>query len=200
MTLDNPISRPDLTLPEREASALRGAYAAADVILEYGSGGSTVMAAEMPGKRVFSVENDKAWVQMMRGWFDANPPAEGTEVDVIWSDTGDTKSWGYPIDTSEYSQYAQYPLNVWSLDEFRQPDVVLIDGRFRAGCALATALNTQKPVLVFIDDYAGRKELHAIERFIGSPESIGRMASFEVDRVALEPADLLTVIEMMTRP
>ena len=71
------IARPELTLPDAEAALIRAAYAKADVILEYGSGGSTVLASELPGKSVFSVESDRDWAQMMRGWLAQNPPAAG---------------------------------------------------------------------------------------------------------------------------
>ena len=194
------ISRPELTLPDAEAARLRTAYEGAQVILEYGSGGSTVMAAEMPGKSVFSVESDKDWAQMMRGWFDENPPATGTEVDVIWSDIGPTKDWGYPASNRAWQLFARYPLEVWDLPEFRQPDVVLVDGRFRAGCAMATAFRTQKPVTVFVDDYARRKHYHRIEEFLGQPGMTGRMAEFAVSPMAVPAERLLTIVEMMTRP
>ena len=102
--------RPELTLPEAEAALLRDEYARAEVILEYGSGGSTVLAAEMPGKTVFTVESDKDWAQRMRRWFAETPPAEGTEVDVIWSDIGPTKEWGHPVDEIEWRSFPEYPL------------------------------------------------------------------------------------------
>ena len=151
------ITRPELTFPEAEATRLCAAYAEASVILEYGSGGSTVVAAEKPGTKVVSVESDRHWAQMMRSWFEANPPAEGSQVDIVWSDIGTTKAWGHPVDDSEWRRYARYPLEVWGLPEFAQPDVVLVDGRFRQGCALATAFLTQKPVDLFFDDYVQRK-------------------------------------------
>ena len=122
------ISRPALTLPEAEAAHLRAAYEEAQAILEYGSGGSTVMAAEMPGKRVWSVESDGAWAEMMRGWFTANPPANGTQVEVIWADIGPTKQWGHPKDRSGYLRYARYPLGIWEREDVT-PDLVLVDGR-----------------------------------------------------------------------
>ncbi|NHQ74717.1 hypothetical protein HAT86_09595 [Roseovarius gahaiensis] len=200
MTGSATISRPELTLPEAEADRLRTAYDDAQVILEYGSGGSTVMAAEMPGKFVFSVESDKDWAQMMRGWFAENPPATGTEVDVIWSDIGPTKAWGYPASNREWQRFARYPLEVWDLPEFRQPDVVLVDGRFRAGCAMATAFRTQRPVTVFVDDYARRKHYHRIEEFLGRPDMTGRMAEFAIEPMAVPAERLLTIVEMMTRP
>lgn len=200
MTLDAPITRPEFTFPELEGTALRGAYAQAEVILEYGSGGSTVMGAEMPGTRVFSVESDKAWAQMMRGWFAENPPADGSEAEIIWSDIGETKEWGHPKTTRDYIRYARYPLEIWDLPEFQQPDVVLVDGRFRPGCAMATALRTTKPVTMFIDDYARRKHYHRVETYLGAPKIIGRMAEFEVQPMRLDASELLTLIEMMTRP
>ena len=194
------ISRPELTLPEAEADRLRTVYDAADVILEYGSGGSTVMAAEMPGKSVFSVESDREWAEMMRGWFEQVPPAADTRVDVIWSDIGPTKEWGYPSTNREWQRYARYPLEVWDLPEFPQPDVVLVDGRFRTGCAMATAFRTQKPVKVLVDDYARRKHYHRIEEFLGQPSLVGRMAEFDVAPMQVPGDRLLPIIEMMTRP
>lgn len=187
-------------MPEAEATTLRAAYEGASVILEYGSGGSTVMAGDMPGKRVFSVESDKDWALMMRQWFTENPPAAGSEVDVIWSDVGPVKEWGYPTDTAQYMRYPRYPLEVWGLPEFQQPDVVLVDGRFRTGCAMATALRTAKPVQLFIDDYKRRKQYHVIEEFFGPPKLSGRMAGFQVKPITLPPERLLNVIEMMLRP
>ena len=194
------ISRPELTLPEAEAARVRAAYERAQVILEYGSGGSTAMAAEMPGKTVFSVESDPDWAAMMQGWFATNPPARDTRVQVLWSDIGPTKAWGHPRDRSAYLRYATYPLGVWDLAEFRQPDVVLVDGRFRPGCALATAFRTTRPVTLLVDDYAPRRQYHGLETWLGAPRLTGRMAEFEVGPMPV-PADRLTeMIEMMTRP
>lgn len=200
MKSDAPIPRPELTLPAAEAERLRAAYATAEVILEYGSGGSTVMGAEMSGKTLLSVESDMDWAQMMRGWFARNPPAQDTVVDVIWCDIGETREWGFPKTSKHWQRYANYPLEVWQLPEFRQPDVVLVDGRFRAGCAMATAFLTTRPVTLLVDDYKRRKGYHAIEEFLGTPRLIGRMAEFEVAPMAVPADRLLGIIKMMTRP
>lgn len=196
---DTLIKRPELTLPEAEAARVAAAYAVADVILEYGSGGSTVLASEMPDKTVFSVESDQAWAGMMQEWFAQNPPASGTQVDVIWADIGKTGEWGRPVDDSGWRSYADYPLGVWQRKGFVQPDVVLVDGRFRAGCALATAFCTTKPVTLLVDDYAPRKHYHAIEAFLGAPRLIGRMAEFDVTPTAIPAERLLTITKMMMR-
>jgi hypothetical protein len=192
------ITRPELTMPEAEAGFLRDTYAAADVILEYGSGGSTVMAAEM-GKRVTSVESDKAWAQMMRAWFAANPPAG--QVDIVWSDIGPTKEWGHPVDDSAWKRFARYPLEVWDLPEFTHPDVILVDGRFRAGSALASAFRITRPVTLCFDDYTNRPRHHEVEEFLGAPAKIvGRMACFALRPMPVPAERLLRVIQLMTRP
>ncbi len=200
MTESAAISRPELTLPEAEAALVRAEYARADVILEYGSGGSTVLAAEMPSKRVFTVESDRAWAEMMRGWFAAHPPAAGSEVDVIWSDIGPTRDWGQPVDDSEWKRYPRYPLEVWGLPEFRQPQVVLVDGRFRQGCALAAKYLARAPVTLLFDDYLHRKHYHHVEDFLGRPEITGRMARFDVTPEPIPPDRLLRIMQLMVRP
>lgn len=194
------IERPVLTLPEPEAEALRAAYGAADTILEYGSGGSTVMAAEMPGKHITSVESDRGWARMMRDWFRANPPAEGSAVDVVWADIGPTRDWGHPVDESAWRNFPDYPLKVWRRGGFRHPDVVLVDGRFRIGCALATAFSITRPVTLLFDDYTKRRWFAKVEEFLGVPYIIGRMATFEVAPLAVPPDRLLQIIRFMTRP
>lgn len=194
------ISRPQLTMPELEANVVRQAYAEANVILEYGSGGSTVLAAEMPGKRVFSVESDKAWVKMMRGWLEQNPAAEGTEIDLIWCDIGKTRKWGYPKDHDGWERYARYPLEVWDSPGFQHPDVVLVDGRFRTGCAMAAAFRSTRPVTVLVDDYENRKQYHRLESYIGAPQLRGRLAKFNVTPMPVPADRLLDIIGMMTRP
>ncbi|WP_113912910.1 hypothetical protein [Roseovarius dicentrarchi] len=187
-------------MPAAEADRVAHAYAEADVILEYGSGGSTVLASEMPGKTVFSVESDESWAAMMGDWFSQNPPASGTQVDVIWANIGETGEWGKPVNTAGWRRYAEYPLAVWQRNGFRQPDVVLVDGRFRPGCAMATAFCTKKPVTLLVDDYKRREGYHAIEEFLGAPRLIGRMAEFDVTPMTVPPDRLLPIIKMMMRP
>jgi hypothetical protein len=190
--------RPELTLPPAEAEAVRAAYAGADVILEYGSGGSTVLGAEL-GKRVISVDSDKAWAQMMQQWFAANPPPR--PVDVVWSDVGKTREWGHPVDDSGWKRFARYPLQVWDLPEFDHPDVVLVDGRFRVGCALATAYRISRPVSLYFDDYMPRPRYHEVENFIGAPvQTYGRMARFDVEPMPVPAEKLLRIVRLMTAP
>lgn len=169
---------PELTLPQAEADALRAAYAAGSVILEYGSGGSTVVGAQMAGKTLFSVESDAAWLAKMQGYLDKNPPLAA--VHLHHGDIGPTRDWGHPVDDTQFRKWPAYPHSVWSRADFIQPDLVLIDGRFRTACLLTVMLRTMRPVTVLFDDYLDRKSYHAIESMIRPSAYFGRMARFDV--------------------
>lgn len=177
-------TRPELSLPEEEAACLKAAYEKADVILEYGSGGSTVMAAEMRGKLIFSVESDPVWARNLRRYLDtAGLPSQAI---VHYTDIGPVGKWGRPFDSQHWEKFHNYPVEIWEKPWFRHPDVVLIDGRFRAACLAITRIRIKRPVTVLFDDYAERQTYHSVEDVVGPPaEMTGRMARFE-----LAPGDL----------
>ena len=185
------MTRPKLTLPETEAAALHGLYQAARVILEYGPGGSTVMAAEMPGKRITSVESDVAWLSKLQKWFAQVPPAS---MPVLHhGNIGKTIRWGYPAAKNSFRRWPGYVQSVWDLPDFAAPDVVLVDGRFRLACLLTVALRTVQPVVVLVDDYIDRPPYHDAETILGAPQMIGRMARFDLVP-GLVPMSRLTLV------
>lgn len=174
--LDQP-ERPELTLTRPAAAAVRLAYRAARQVLEYGSGGSTVVAAEA-GTPVFSVECDPVWAARMRRWFDSNPPKGQVVLHEV--DIGPVGAWASPTDPETADRWPAYPQSVWDRPDFVQPDVVLIDGRFRVACLLTTALRTRRPVTVLFDDYAPRRIYHVVERLFRPVAMHGRMAQFDI--------------------
>ena len=192
------LTAPKLTLPPDEADALRAAYAAARVILEYGSGGSTLVAGENPSVTIFSVESDANWVAMMQRWFEASP-AKGKVV-LHHADIGETKAWGMPANNRRVARWPGYPNSVWDRPDFLQPDTVLIDGRFRLACFLTVLLRTTRPVKVLWDDYSDRTAYHRAETLCPLVARHGRMAEFLVEPQSLAPKDLPWVIEAFVTP
>ena len=186
---DHTTPRPKLTLPPFEAAAVIKAYEKAHVILEYGSGGSTVVAAELPGKVVFSVESSADWLADMQSYFVQNPPK--ATLHLHHGDIGPTKDWGKPIDERQMRKWPGYPLSVWDLPQFLHPDVVLIDGRFRAACFLTCLFRCTRPTTVLWDDYIDRAFYHRVEALVAPTEMIGRMARFDIVPMAV-PADRLS--------
>ena len=190
--------RPKLTMPEAEATHLASHYAAASVILEYGSGGSTVLAAELPGKTVFSVESDAAWLAGLQGWFDAN--LTPSRPILHHADIGPTKAWGAPATEKHFRRWPRYPNSVWERADFQHPDVVLIDGRFRLACLLTTLLRISRPVVALVDDYIDRPGYHTVETLVAPTRMIGRMAQFDLVPGALPMDRLSWLIDSYLRP
>lgn len=189
------LKAPKLTLPPEAATLRREQYAKAQSILEFGSGGSTLVAAEREGTVTFSVESDADWADRMRHWFDAHPPKG--QVHLHHADIGPTREWGYPQDDAHWRQFTDYPLSVWRRGDFRHPDVVLIDGRFRIGCFVGTLLNVTRPTRILFDDYVDRPRYHVVEQLCRPVSFAGRMAVFDARPTALHPSDLGRWIKLM---
>lgn len=188
---------PELSFGPEEASLVRAIYSEANVILEYGSGGSTVLGASQPGKLVFSVESDRAWAIRLQHEIDKrNLPSAATVYHV---DIGPTGAWGRPVNADNWTQFHKYPLAIWDEPFFRQPDVVLVDGRFRPACMMATALRTTKPVTVLFDDYAKRKAYHCVEDFIKPSKRVGRMVLFRVEPRQLTATEIGALMDQFFR-
>lgn len=197
MTASGQLIRPALTLPPAEEALVRAFYGSANVILEYGSGGSTCLAAEMDGKTVFSVESDKAWCVGLQQWFTENPPL--SVVHLIYADVGPTGKWGKPVGEKHWRRFARYPYSVWERADFTHPDVVLVDGRFRAACFLATLFSITRPVTLLFDDYAERSAYHEVEIF-GPPVALqGRMARFELTPTPVPSAMMPWIFDVFAR-
>lgn len=172
------IDWPNLSLPDAEAEFLRNAYRNASVILEYGSGGSTVCAAQQPGKLIFSVESDRNWaLDLQRKIDEADVPSQ---VILHHVDIGETGRWGRPKTDSSWRSFHRYPTGIWAEPYFRQPDTILIDGRLRPACFVNACVRTQAPVTVLFDDYGPRPMYHVVEELLKPTEMIGRMAVFHI--------------------
>ncbi|VDC31879.1 hypothetical protein [Pseudogemmobacter humi] len=182
-------------MPEAEARAWGQACATARVVLEYGSGGSTLLAAEA-GATVWSVESDAAWAGMMRDWFAAHP----APVHIHHADIGPTKEWGHPADEAGFRRWPDYALQVWDLPGFSHPDVVLVDGRFRLACFLTVAYRITRPVVLFFDDYLPRPAYHKAGEIARPTEMIGRMARFDLEPVQLTPDRLRAYARALLQP
>lgn len=178
-------------MPEAEVEHLKRAYADARIILEYGSGGSTRVAADMPGKFVMSVESDLDWMRKLRrDLVTAASPVILQHVDI-----GPVGPWGRPLSHAHWRTYHRYPNSVWEQPWFRQPDTVLIDGRFRNACFAAVILHAKRPVKVLFDDYGLRERYRLVERII-QPHSIsGRLAEFLVAPGAYTRDDIGFLVE-----
>lgn len=168
----------ELTFPSEEAEYLEKVYKEAEVILEYGSGGSTILAASCPDKFVFSVESDKDWAERLQERL--NVTSSPAQARVYHVDIGETGAWGRPKNEFSWRKFYHYPMKIWDEPWFKHPDVILIDGRFRAACFIHACMRVRKSVTILFDDYVNRSSYKCVEKIIPPERIIGRMAVFKV--------------------
>lgn len=158
---------------------LRTHLAGSKTFLEFGAGGSTVLAAELGVETIISVESDA-------GFLDAVREAAGDHGGLIKPhpvDIGKTVEWGNPADATQAAKWPSYPSSVWQhiLDHrYPSPDLVLIDGRFRAACCLISAMYARPGTSILFDDYFDRPHYHVVENYLQPVGRAGRMAHFVV--------------------
>jgi hypothetical protein len=164
--------------------------------MEYGSGGSTVLAAHL-GKDFVSVESD---LRFSKAVTDRIATGEWSGH-VVAVDIGRTGAWGAPLFTrpSEKRLHAwrQYVVAPWrQLPSGSTPDLVLIDGRFRIACALYSLMQMQgrEDATILFDDYGDRRNYHVVANFARLERMAGRMAVFH-PRNDVAPGELATALD-----
>jgi hypothetical protein len=173
------IRRTPLMKPEAVAR-LRDLMGGARCFLEYGAGGSTMMAGEVGVPLIFSVESDAKFLAAVEETF----ALSGTQskLHTHHADIGTTKEWGHPSGFAALRQWPAYASGIWEVIRRNKamPDLVLVDGRFRVACMLATALHVHPGTPVWLDDYADREAKYApVHRHLKFVETVGTGALFE---------------------
>jgi hypothetical protein len=135
---------------------------AATAVLEYGVGGSTVLAAECGVRSLYSIDSDADWVAKVA----AHPSVAGMvsagRAKLVHADIGPVGAWGWPLSYRYIVRWPRYASRLWS-DRFK-PDLVLVDGRFRVSCIM-TALRHGAPGLkIAVHDFRDPARYHRFER------------------------------------
>jgi hypothetical protein len=141
---------PDMNKSEQEA--FRRALHGCNRYAEYGAGGSTCVAYTYPLASLVSVESDPLFVDRVRTLC---PTA-----DVRWIDIGPIRGYGHPTDESMRHAWPSY-----SDQDLADPDIVLVDGRFRVACCVNVLLRYPDATLL-VHDFPMRTEYHAILPFV----------------------------------
>lgn len=149
--------------------------------LEYGSGGSTVLAKSL-GKPFISVETDRFLQKAVRKKIGLLAPDQHLD----YANIGWTWVHGYPVFRSvnaarlrRWKAYVELPWRYAAQGHL--PDLVLIDGRFRVAAALTSCvyLAGASDSRILVDDYAPRPWYHPVAEYARLLEMKGRMAVFQ---------------------
>jgi len=182
--MSEPINIPDKPImPAAAVARLERALAQSECYLEYGSGGSTSMANRLGVPVSISVESDKAWLETLKAGLILTPSVRRI---FLHADIGPTREWGHPVDESKWRTWHEYPLGAWRtcLAESLDPDVVLIDGRFRKACFYATLIFGRPGATILFDDYENRPFYQEVEKFVRPSLMYDRLAEFTVPEIA----------------
>lgn len=150
----------------------------AEAYFEFGSGGSTKLAARN-NVAVYGVESDKFWVDTLH-------KETGELCKVEYVDIGPTKEWGYPVDDSHQDKFTDYSEAILKYD---QPfDLILVDGRFRVACTLNAIKHTLEKqsntadTRIFIHDFWNRADYHAVLEFLETEDIVESAGVFRLKR------------------
>lgn len=176
----------DFAIPELPAMPpaciefMQDRLAASDCFLEYGAGGSTRLAARLNVRSIYSVESDAAFMQAVEDSVKRQGETR-SRLHTLVQNIGATGEWGYPLDSRNADKWPEYPLAVWDLIRKNgdSPDLILIDGRFRPACMLASILHARVGATIVLDDYVGREERYGVVmRYAEFSGYLDRMAIF----------------------
>ena len=149
--------------------------------LEYGMGGSTILASQKSLLSIIAIDSSEEWIEKVQSSIQKSF-YKGI-LHLIHADLGITAAWGYPIDEAKVKRWPQYYASPWI--KYRSinlsPDLILIDGRFRAACFLFSLLHCKAGTRILWDDYLERPEYHFVEEALKPQGLIDDMAIFKVN-------------------
>lgn len=148
---------------------------------EYGMGASTLWVAKETKAPIIAVDTSADWVDRTRASLGASE-----RFHLTWVDVGPIGDWGMPLGFSRRHAFRAYVEAPWAEDA--QPDVVLIDGRFRLSCWFESVIRAQPGTRLVFDDYTDRPTYHVVEEFLKPERVTTRQALFVVpDGLDLTP-------------
>jgi hypothetical protein len=148
--------------------------------LEYGMGGSTILASKQSLTSIVAIDSSEEWIGKVHSSIEKTVYA--SNIYLLHADLGKTSDWGYPIDENKVKNWPQYYASPWI--KYRRlelsPDLILIDGRFRTSCFLFSLLHSETETRILWDDYLERPEYHFVEKALRPQGLIDDMAIFKV--------------------
>jgi len=191
--LSSPSKEPHMTETEKEL--FYNVISDSNVILEFGSGGSTVYALEQ-GKKVFSIESSRWFVRLMKKSPVIKKAIQDDNLLYYQVRMGTTKEWSIPLNSELGELYwkksvetiSSMPVSIVK-NYWDKVDTIFIDGRYRVSCALNALITFPKVNKFVIHDYTNRPQYHILENFFIRKYEVGTLA-------VLEPNTLFDIAEI----
>lgn len=161
------------------------------VYLEFGAGGSTVLAGKSNTiTKAVVVETDLDYLRKVR---DLVPPEK---FFFLFFDVGPTATWGKPKSRIKEETFHLYSRQAFQYlrDMKLSPDLIFIDGRFRVQTFARSYLSSKPGTRIIVDDFDDRPNYQAISTILKPAARIGTMAEFIVPRIKFRSLRALAVL------
>lgn len=163
-------------MSESEVELLKRHYASSRVILEFGCGGSTKIAADTDAYKIYAVESDSNWIEKCSEIPEIKIRLNNNSLKFFHAFIGETISYGRPANKDGLAQWPAYSCGIWSMMGTDIPDVVLIDGRFRMSCLLQSLLRCPSETRLLVHDFWSRPAYRDALRYTDVLESASDLA------------------------
>eukprot|EP00438_Fugacium_kawagutii_P008125 Skav207780 [mRNA] locus=scaffold5169:10058:11003:- [translate_table: standard] len=176
------LTDPDLMNPLMEPAEIAfysGVLSKADAYLEWGVGGSTVLATtQFPNLHcVKGIDSSEKWIEKVSAQPTVATAISRGFIQLKHVDIGPTNFTGYPTDPNSFAKWSDYSAETFgSCHRAAEHRVVLVAGRFRVACFLKM-LASMSPeeasrTQLLLHDY-DRESYHAVEQFANLIEILG---------------------------
>ena len=147
-------------MSEAEIRLFESFLRCADRYMEFGSGGSTCLAAGLVRSSVLAVDSSHPWLTNIATHCSQNDLP--IKPDLIHVDIGATGDWGYPTDPTTRDTWPSYHRLVWTNPGTDDIDLYLIDGRFRVACFMQAVLRAERNSIILFHDFRSRAHYAAV--------------------------------------
>ena len=167
-----------MTMSQAELGVLHEYIGRSKSYLEFGSGESTKYAVSVPSlTTINSVESSSEFLQ---NHFMQTPEIQQAvnqgRLTFHTFDFGEMGKWGHLKSRKKKHLWPNFALAVFSQPQ--NPDLVLIDGRFRVASTLSTILNTPQDTKIMIHDFWNRPRYHILLNFLDVESQVDTLGVF----------------------
>lgn len=151
-------------MSEVEVKEIINSLSIDDIMLEYGSGGSTLEFSKYV-KKYISIEHDKEWYDKIKSQIKPN-------VDIYHIEANKPRSFPYV----KYEEFEDYILFIHKISSNINFNKVLIDGRARVWCAENVIPYIDKSSIVYIHDWPEREFYHTVLKWYELIKVVDKLA------------------------
>lgn len=175
-----------------ELGLFKSFLACADRYLEFGSGGSTCLAASLAKKAIISVDSSDEWLAKVAA--ECSSFADAPAPRLVKVDIGPVGDWGKPTDPATRDRWPSYYSNVWSEPESADCDLYLVDGRFRVASFMSVVLRCRPTAIIIVHDFASRSGYHVVKEVCREVARAEDLSVFQIP-TAVDTAHARAILE-----